>query len=677
MNQLDEKDTYISLIRDMADFDYAYYVLGQSKIPDAEYDRLFTKLKAVEEKHPYWIRPDSPTQRVGSPLPEGSKFDRVEHAVPMISLESLFSVEEVEAFHTRVLKALDGEGGDPPRYVCEPKWDGVSASLIYEKGLLVRAVSRGDGAVGEEITANIRAVGGVPLRLRGDAPLLLEIRGEILMPISAFDSLNAQLIGEGEKPFANPRNATAGTLKRLDPSPVAKRGLRIFAYEMARLEGVPEPSTHQGAISALADWGFPVSPWLEVVDGPVGVESFHANMEARRGTEDFEMDGVVAKVDQKSLRDVLGSRARTPRWACALKFAPREEITRLLDIEIQVGRTGRLTPRAHLEPVNIGGVVVKHATLHNERNMRDIDVRIGDVVVVRRAGDVIPQVLGPVLERREGNEKPFCWPQTCPTCSAAVAGKGEIVFCPNVDCPAQARRRLQHFASRGALRIEGMGEKAIDLFSEKGLLSSLDTLFTLDWDAVAALDGWGVKSAESLKEQIEMAKTAEWPRFLFALGIPGIGPETARALCLSFSTLDGMRIAADAGNAEDAFTAVEGVGPEVAASLISFFREKRNLDVLKKMEAAGVKPRPIEALASGGYLEGFTFVLTGTLAKSRSAAKEEIENAGGKVTGTVSKKTSFLVAGDNPGSKLKKAQTCGVEVINEKSLSLLLRGETP
>jgi len=673
----EEKDRHEELIQALADYDHAYHVLAQPKVPDAEYDRLFSELKALEKFHPAWVRPDSPTQRVGAPLPEGSKFPRVEHAAPMISLESLFSMDEVEAFHERVLKGLDGEGGEAPNYACEPKWDGVSASLVYEEGLLVRAVSRGDGSVGEDITPNLKAVGGVPLRLRGQAPALLEVRGEVLMPISSFDSLNEALVGADEKPFANPRNATAGTLKRLDPAPAAKRGLRIFVYELARLEGMTEPPTHSKSLDALMEWGFPVSPWVEVVDGPKGVAAFYAAMEAKRGEADFEMDGVVAKVDQKGLRDLLGSRARTPRWACALKFAPREEMTRLLKIEIQVGRTGRLTPRAHLEPVKIGGVVVRHATLHNARYLRELDVRIGDTVTVRRAGDVIPQVMGPVPEKRDGSEKPFQWPGKCPACSSAVAGKGELQFCPNLDCPAQARRRLQHFVSRGALRVEGLGEKAVELFSDAGLLSSLDSLFDLDWNAVAALEGWGEKSVQALREQVEKAKEADWPRFLFALGIPGVGPETARALCVPFPNLDSMREAAGGDKAEQKFTEVEGIGPEVAASLISFFREPRNLEVLDRMVAAGVSPLPSKSLASGGPLEGSTFVLTGTLSLSRGEVKEKIENAGGKVTSTVSKKTTFLVAGAHAGSKLEKATALGVEVLDEKGLGLLLGEDSP
>ncbi|RMH04181.1 MAG: NAD-dependent DNA ligase LigA, partial [Planctomycetota bacterium] len=541
----DSRRRYEELVREIAEHDHAYYVLARPTLSDAAYDRLLRELLEIERRHPDWVRPDSPSQRVGAPLPEGSRFPRVPHAVPMISIESLFSFEEVAEFHRRIRRALAGRADDWC-YVCEPKWDGVSASLTYRDGLFELGLSRGDGAVGEDITANLRAVGGLPLRLRGEAPALLEVRGEVMLPRPAFERLNEELAAAGEAPFANPRNAAAGTLKRLDPAVVRSRGLRLIAWELVRCEGGPEFATHHEAMAAVAEWGFPVSPWLEVVRTPEEMRAFHDRLEERRDQLDFEMDGVVIKVDRRDLRELLGSRARTPRWACAYKFAPREEITRLLDIEIQVGRTGRLTPRAVLEPVRLGGTTVRHATLHNASYIAERDIRIGDRVVVRRAGDVIPQVLRPLADQRRGDERVFTWPVSCPECGAEAVARGEHRYCVNLDCPAQMRRRVLHLASRKALRIEGLGEKAVAAFAEAGLLRSLEDVFRLDFARVAALEGWGEKSAAELRREIEAARRPELARFLYALGIPEVGEEASAALARSFGSLAALRRACDA-----------------------------------------------------------------------------------------------------------------------------------
>ncbi len=538
-----DRQRYEALVAELTAHEHAYYVLARPTVSDAEYDRLFRELRALEEAHPEWVRPDSPTQRVGAPLPEGSRFERVAHAVPMISIESLFSLEEVREFIQRVVKGLAAAGiEERPVYVCEPKWDGVSASLIYEQGNLVRGVSRGDGRVGEDLTRNLRAVHGVPLRLRGPAPELLEVRGEVMMPLPVFERLNEELAEQGTRLFANPRNATAGTLKRLDPAVVKARGLRFMAWELVRCEGEAAPSlaSHSAALAALADWGFPTTPERASATTVEDMARFHDDLEARRDRLDFEMDGVVVKVDQLALRQALGSRARTPRWACAWKFAPREETTRLLDIEIQVGRTGRLTPRAVLEPVRLGGTTVRHATLHNPSYVRERDIRIGDRVLVRRAGDVIPQVLDPVREARDGSERPFEWPRNCPSCGSAVVTRGEFLICVNLECPAQLRRRVLHFASRKALRIEGLGEKAVEAFSAAGLLSRLEDLFLLDPERIQALEGWGEKSARELLAQIEAAKHPTLPVLLYALGIPELGEEASSALGRSFPSLEAI-----------------------------------------------------------------------------------------------------------------------------------------
>lgn len=668
------RERYERLVRELQEHDYRYHVLARPVISDAEYDRLFRELQELEAAHPGWVRPDSPTQRVGAPLPEGSKFERAPHSSPMLSIESLFSVQEVAEFHERVLRALEGEGGAAPEYACEPKWDGVSASLLYEDGLFVRGLTRGDGVHGEDITRNLRVLRDIPVRLRGARPpRLLEVRGEVLMPVARFEALNEEMAAAGETPFANPRNATAGTLKRLDPAVVAERGLRFVAWEIVRAEGVGL-ARHSAAMAAAAEWGFPVGAERALAGSVSEVAAFHGGLEARRDEVPFEMDGVVAKVDQYALRDVLGTRARTPRWACAWKFAPREESTRLVDIEVQVGRTGRLTPRAVLEPVQLGGTTVRHATLHNARYIAERDIRVGDRVVVRRAGDVIPQVLAAVLEARTGAERAFSMPRRCPACGGEVLERGELLFCVNMECPAQLRRRVLHLASRRALRIEGLGEKAVEQFMVAGLVRRVPDVFALDFAKVAELERWGEKSAAALRQQVEAARSPAWPRFLYALGIQEVGEETARALAARFPTLAELEAAATAEDALERLQEVDGVGPEVARSIAAFFHEPANRGALRRFEELGVRPQRAIGAAKGAR-EGVTgkiFVLTGTLSVPREEAKAWIEAAGGQVASSVSRKTDYVVAGADPGSKARKAEELGVRVMDEASLLRLL-----
>ncbi|HJM39172.1 MAG TPA: NAD-dependent DNA ligase LigA [Planctomycetota bacterium] len=677
----DPRELYSRLVEELSTYDHAYYVLAHPLVSDAEYDRKFQELQAMEVEHPDWVCPDSPTQRVGSPLPEGSKFERIEHAVPMISIESLFGNEAVQDFEARVLKGLEGETKTKPSFSCEPKWDGVSASLVYKDGLLVRGVSRGDGATGEDLTQNLRAVGGVPLRLRGQKgsiiPSLVEVRGEVMIPLSGFAELNARMAQQGDSVFANPRNATAGTLKRLDPSVVRNRGLRFMAWDLVRHEGGSDFENHTAAMKALEGWGFAITPYHAVVSDSEGMIAFHDELEAKRDELEYEMDGVVVKVEEFALRHLLGSRARTPRWACAHKFAPREEMTTLLDIEIQVGRTGRLTPRAHLEPIGIGGTTVRHATLHNAKYIAERDIRIGDCVMVRRAGDVIPQVVGPVLDARKKELPKFEWPSTCPSCGSTPSRKGEHRFCPSMDCPAQVLRRIRHLASREALRIEGLGEKAVSQFAEAGLLDSVENVFALDFEAISQLERWGEKSAMALKEQVIGAMEPELPKFLFALGIPEVGSETARALCAKFSSLDELTRVAQSEEAVASLSEVEGVGEEVAASVIDFFGNSQNANAIARMLELGVRPKA-PAETKGTAVEGVAgkvFVLTGTLSAPRPEWKTSIEAAGGKVAGTVSAKTDYLVAGESAGSKLQKAEDLGVTVLDETDLNALLNKE--
>ena len=670
-----DRSRYEELKAILADWEHAYYVLAQPKVSDVEYDREFRALTELEEAHPKWITPDSPSQRVGAPLPDGSKFEKVDHAVPMISIESLFGEAEVRGFDERVRKGLEGETEERPVFVCEPKWDGVSASLIYEDGVLVRGVSRGDGTTGEDLTSNFRVVYGVPLRLLGDAPGTIEIRGEVMMSLPDFDALNARMVESGEPTFANPRNSTAGSLKRLDPSVVHSRKLRFMAWELVRHEGGPSSATHSEAMESVAGWGFLTTPHRAVVETAEEMLAFHADLEARRDEIEFEMDGVVIKVEQKELRSLLGSRARTPRWACAAKFSPREEITTLLDIEIQVGRTGRLTPRAHLEPVQLGGTTVRHATLHNASYIRDRDIRVGDRVMVRRAGDVIPQVMGVLSNSRSEDLSVFEWPTACPSCGTPPLEKGEHRYCPSMDCPAQMKRRIIHLASRQALRIEGLGEKAVGQFVDAGLLDSVEGIFALDFEKIGELERWGEKSVEALRAEIEKAKTPDFARFLYGLGIPEIGAETARSLVAHHSDLKTLLAVSQEEDAEEQFCAIDGIGQEVAGSLIGFLVHERNREALKAMAGFGVSPLSATRLSSSEVegVTGKTFVLTGTLSVPRPEMKAKLEAAGAKVTGTVSKKTDYLVAGEQAGSKLKKAQDLGVRVLSETEVSELLQ----
>jgi len=676
---------YEELVRRLLEYDHAYYVLGRPLVSDAEYDREFRRLQEIEAAHPDWILPESPSQRVGAPVPEGTGFARVRHAVPMISIESLFGPGEVQEFHERVLRFLAGKTEEEPSYACEPKWDGVSTSLLYEDGRLVRGVTRGDGTTGEDITGNLRAVRDIPLRLLEGGgrpwPRLLEVRGEVMLPVSRFEEVNEELVAAGGSPFANPRNAAAGTLKRLDPAVVARRGLRFVAWEAARWE--PDmPPTHSEAVETLAAWGFPVSPWRTLARTPEEIVAFHDELEARRDGADFEMDGIVAKVDSLALRELLGSRARTPRWACAYKFAPREETTTLLDIEVQVGRTGRLTPRAVLEPVRVGGVTVRHATLHNAAYIRDRDIRIGDRVVVRRAGDVIPQVVGPIPEARTGKERVFHMPGSCPACGGHVVERGEYYYCVNMECPAQVQRRILHLASRRALRIEGLGERAVEQFAREGLLERVEDVFALDFERIATLDGWGERSADNLRQQVEAARSTDWPRFLYALGIPDVGQETARALATRYRSLEELLAGVREVDAEEQLQEVEGIGPEVARSVLDFFQEPANLRALERMHELGVRPRPMPAPDSGGGedslgrpLAGRSFVLTGGLSRPREEVKARIEAAGGRVASSVSRRTDYVVVGEDPGSKARKAEALGVPILDEEGLERLLRGE--
>ena len=654
---------------------YRYYVLDDPSIPDAEYDRLLRELQAVETAFPDLISPASPTQRVGaSPLRD---FAQVTHTAPMLSLNNAFSEAEVAAFDRRVREGL----GDPSQtieYAVEPKFDGLAITLHYEQGSFVRGATRGDGTTGEDVSANLRTIRAIPMQLATDAPpAWLEVRGEVLMLKRDFERVNAMAREHGDKTFANPRNAAAGSLRQLDPRITAQRHLSFFAYGIGRLEGTPMPATHSSLMDWLATLRFKVSGERGLARGLDGLMDYFNRLGTRRSNLPFEIDGAVYKVNRFADQDALGFVARAPRFAIAHKYPAQEELTVVEAIDVQVGRTGALTPVARLAPVFVGGVTVTNATLHNADEVQRKDIRIGDTVIVRRAGDVIPEVVAVLPERRPMFDPlnplhpPFAMPSVCPVCGAQVVRlEGEAAArCSNgLACPAQRKQALIHFASRRAMDIEGLGDKLVEQLVDAGLVATPADLYGLTEEAIAGLDRMAAKSAANLKAAIEQSRGRDLARFVFALGIRQVGEQTAKDLARHFGRLDGL-MAAD----EAALEQVSDVGPVVAASIVNFFSESHNRAVIEALRAAGAwrdgEPlkRPI------GPLAGKTLVLTGVLPNMpRSAAKAMIEAAGGKVAGSVSKKTDYVVAGDDPGSKFVQAQELGVNIIDEARLMALL-----
>ncbi len=654
-------------------YSHAYYVLDAPTVPDSEYDRLFEELQALEQAFPPLKTLDSPTQRVGgAPLPE---LLPVRHAVPMLSIhtETDKSEQGARAFDARVRKVLGLDADDPPvEYAAELKFDGLAINLRYENGVLVQAATRGDGQTGEDVAHNVHTIRQIPLRLHGEAPPLIEVRGEIYMRRDAFERLNAAQRESGERTFVNPRNTAAGAIRQLDPAVTARRPLSFFVYGLGETDGWDMPDTHAGVLDALADFGFPVCQHRTVVHGPEGLIEFHARIEAIRGALPYDIDGVVYKVNALALQRELGFVSREPRWAVAHKYPPQEEITRVHDIEIQVGRTGALTPVARLEPVFVGGVTVTNATLHNEDEVRRKDVHIGDWVIVRRAGDVIPEVVGPVTERRDGSEREFVMPTNCPVCdSHAVRAEDEAVTrCTGgLFCPAQRKQALIHFASRKALDIEGLGEKLVDQLVDNAVVKTPADVFKLGVLSLASLERMADKSAANLMTAIEKARSTTLQRFIYALGIRNVGEATARDLARQFGSLDAV-IEADTETLE----AVPDVGPIVARSIVDFFAEAHNREVIEQMRAAGVHwDEHAPAAPLEGPFSGKRLVITGTLPTlTREAARALIEAAGGKVAGSVSKKTDFVIAGEAAGSKLDKARQLGVTIVDEPALKELL-----
>ncbi len=658
---------------------HRYYVLDDPQIPDAEYDRLFQALQALEDAHPDLRTPDSPTQRVLGKVLDG--FTPVRHAVPMLSIRTETDTEATgaEAFDARVRRELGlGDDGPPVEYAAELKFDGLAINLRYEQGVLVQAATRGDGETGEDVTQNIRTIGQIPLRLNGASPDVLEVRGEVYMRRDDFEKLNERQRERGDKTFVNPRNAAAGAVRQLDPAIAAQRPLSFFAYGLGEVQGWQVPPTHSAMLDALAAMDMPVCTERTLAQGatgPTGLVDFHQRVGKARDRLPFDIDGVVYKVNSRELQERLGFVSREPRWAVAHKYPAQEQLTQVEGIDIQVGRTGKLTPVARLKPVFVGGVTVTNATLHNLFELRRKRVRIGDTVIVRRAGDVIPEVVGVVGDARAVYVPNFRMPLRCPVCdSAVVRERGEMNHrCSGgLFCAAQRKQALLHFAQRRAMDIEGLGDKLVDQLVDGGLVRTLPELFKLGLMKLAALDRMADKSAQNIISALEKSKTTTLPRFLFGLGIRHVGEATTKDLARHFGSLDRIMDAS-----VDQLLAVRDVGPIVAQSIRTFFDQPHNREVVEQLRAAGVNWPEHEpsAAADAGTLPlfGKTLVLTGTLPHlSRDEAKAMIEAAGGKVAGSVSKKTHYLVAGEEAGSKLEKAQSLGIPILDEAGLRALL-----
>jgi DNA ligase (NAD+) len=634
---------------------HLYHVEDRPEISDAKYDQLFRRLRELEAEFPELVTPDSPTQRVGAePLDE---FETVEHVAPLLSLDSTQEEDDVRRFHERVVKAL---GGVKPRYMLQPKLDGASMELVYERGLLVRAVTRGNGRAGEAVTENVRTIPSVPLRLRTErreAPELLALRGEVMMYISDFQRFNATLVERGAEPYASPRNSAAGAVRQLDPAVTASRKLDLIAYDVIAAAGVRFASDSEG-VKAIRDWGFKVPERTKVAHSLEEILEYRAQFDTARDDLDYEIDGVVIKLDDLSARVAMGSTSHHPRWALAYKFEPRQEVTRIDKIDVQVGRTGVLTPVALLRPVVVGGVTVSRASLHNREELKRKDLREGDIVRIQRAGDVIPQVVE-VVEQGTHRARPFEMPTNCPACGTRVVEDGPRTICTNrFGCPAQLKGRIVHFAAREALDIEGLGEETANLLVERGLVRELAELFDLEPERLMELEGFAEKSSSALVAAIRARRTPELARFLIALGIPEVGVSVARDLAGHFGDFERVRAAS-----REELEAVPGIGPRMSEAIAGFFADPRNRKAIDAVLDRGVRPEA-SAPTRTDLPDLGAAVFTGTLPVPRVVAENAWRSVGGTTSGSVSKKTVFVVAGDEPGSKLDKAEKLGVEVLD-------------
>ncbi len=653
-----------TLRQDLRRYEYEYHVLDNPTIPDAEYDRLFHQLKALEAAYPELITADSPTQRVGAkPL---SGFAQIRHEIPMLSLDNAFSDEEFYAFVKRIEDRLI-RLPDPLTFCCEPKLDGLAVSILYVNGVLTQAATRGDGTTGEDITANIRTIRNIPLQLLMDnPPTRLEVRGEVFMPHAGFERLNQQALEKGEKTFANPRNAAAGSLRQLDPKITSKRPLVLNAYGIGIAEGVDLPNTHYDRLQWLKSIGIPVNPEIRLCNGTDEVLDFYRDIQNKRSSLGYDIDGTVLKINDIALQEKLGFISKAPRWAIAYKFPAQEELTRLNDVEFQVGRTGAITPVAKLEPVFVAGVTVSNATLHNGDEIERLDIAIGDTVVIRRAGDVIPQIIGVLHDRRPADARPIVFPETCPVCDSAIVRiEGEAVArCTGgLFCAAQRKEALKHFVSRKAMDIDGVGGKLIEQLVDRELIHTPADLFKLDLTTLTRLERMGAKSAENALASLEKAKHTTLARFIFALGIREVGEATALNLANHFKTLEALQ------NADlEALQQVPDVGEVVANRILAFWHEPHNVAVVNDLIAQGVHWETVETKeVTENRFKGKTVVLTGTLTQmGRNEAKALLQDMGAKVSGSVSAKTDFVIAGDAAGSKLTKAQELGVAVLTEE-----------
>lgn len=651
---------------------YRYYVLNDPSVPDAEYDRLMNELRALETVHPHLVSPDSPTQRVSGQV--AAEFAEVQHAVPMLSLDNAFADSDIEAFNRRVRERLGRDAeAEPVVYAAEPKLDGLAVSILYVAGVYERAATRGDGVTGEDVTANVRTIRSVPQRLRGAAPAVIEVRGEVFLPLAGFDRVNREAAERGEKIYVNPRNLAAGSLRQLDARVTASRPLDVFFYSIGQCEGSAPPASQTELLARLRSWGLRTCPEIARVEGVAGCLEYYRKIGARRAQLPYQIDGVVYKVDSRADQERLGFVSRAPRWAIAHKFPADEELTTLIGVDFQIGRSGALTPVARLAPVFVGGVTVSNATLHNMDEVERKDVRIGDTVVVRRAGDVIPEIARVLLERRPANAEVIRLPANCPVCGSPVRREDDeaVARCTGgtLVCRAKRKEWLKHFASRRALDVEGLGDKLIEQLVDADVVRTPADLYGLTVTQLAALDRMGERSAANVSAALERSKSTTLPRFLFALGIPDVGETTARALAEQFGSLEALSAAR-----VEAIMETPDVGPVSASAVARFLAEPRNRQMITALREQGVHWPDLERRGADSPLAGLTFVLTGTLPNfKREEAEQALRELGAKTSGSVSKKTSYVIAGADAGSKLAKAESLDVPVLGAAELATILK----